>query len=233
MKLFAAALLVCILAVASHAQVQVMAWTDRLVYEFGDTVSITVQAYNPTPDTVTLIFSSSCQVSYTIDGFRLIEHVGCLAVVTSQRIPPQQSYTWPWLHYPFHNSGWPLLLSGTHTVIGEVLGYGASDTLLITVTTPTSTPIELSTAGTVSLSQNYPNPFNPSTHIAYSLTARGFVTLRVFNSLGQAVATLVEGIQDAGEHEVIFDGSGLASGVYLYRLRAGDYVQTRRLVLVR
>ena len=87
--------------------------------------------------------------------------------------------------------------------------------------------------GDFTLSQNYPNPFNPSTTIRYALPARTRVTLTVFNTLGQQVATLAEGEMEAGHHDVTFDASKLASGLYLYRLRAGDYVQTRRLLLLK
>jgi hypothetical protein len=83
------------------------------------------------------------------------------------------------------------------------------------------------------LDQNYPNPFNPTTTIRYALPARAHVTLFVFNSLGQQVATLVNDAQDSGYHDVRFDGSGVASGVYFYRLRAGDCVATKRLIVVR
>jgi hypothetical protein len=83
------------------------------------------------------------------------------------------------------------------------------------------------------LEQNYPNPFNPSTTIRYALPERSRVTLIVFNTLGQQVATLAEGELDAGYHEVNFDASSLASGVYLYRLTAGEHVQARKLILLR
>jgi formylglycine-generating enzyme len=85
---------------------------------------------------------------------------------------------------------------------------------------------------TFSLDQNYPNPFNPSTTIRYAVPVRSHVTLTIFNTIGQQVATLVQGEQEAGYHEVRFEASGLASGVYLYRMQAGDFVQTRKLVLL-
>jgi hypothetical protein len=83
------------------------------------------------------------------------------------------------------------------------------------------------------LEQNHPNPFNPGTTIRYSLPERSYVTLTVFNTLGQKVGSLVQGEQEAGYHEVRFDASSLSSGVYLYRLAAGSFVQTRRLVVIK
>ncbi len=83
------------------------------------------------------------------------------------------------------------------------------------------------------LFQNYPNPFNPSTTIGYALPQRSSVTLSVFNILGQHVTTLVDGEVEAGYHEVQFDATGLASGVYLYRLESGVFTQTRKLCVIR
>jgi hypothetical protein len=86
---------------------------------------------------------------------------------------------------------------------------------------------------TFELSQNYPNPFNPSTTISYRLPQKAVVSLIVYNPLGQYVKTLLNGVQDAGYHEVRLDAGYLPSGIYFYRLRAGDFVETRRLVLLR
>jgi hypothetical protein len=85
----------------------------------------------------------------------------------------------------------------------------------------------------LALEQNYPNPFNPSTTIRYALPQRSPVTLMIYNTLGQNVATLANGEIEAGYHEVKFDAPGLASGVYFYRLTAGTFVETKKLLLVR
>jgi photosystem II stability/assembly factor-like uncharacterized protein len=83
------------------------------------------------------------------------------------------------------------------------------------------------------LLQNFPNPFNPSSTIRYGLPFRSHVSLIVFNALGAHVATLVQGEQEAGYHEARFDGRNHASGVYFYRMQAGPYVETKRLLLVK
>jgi hypothetical protein len=83
------------------------------------------------------------------------------------------------------------------------------------------------------LSQNYPNPFNPSTTIRYGLPNKSAVQLTLFNSLGQQLATLVNGEAEAGYHEVRFGGLGVSSGVYFYRLQAGDFVATKPLLLLK
>jgi hypothetical protein len=107
------------------------------------------------------------------------------------------------------------------------------------LTNYTATPVESVTMiediapKDYSLGINYPNPFNPFTTIRFGLPKRSQVALSVFNALGQNVAQLVNGDINAGYHEVTFDGSNLASGVYFYRLQAGSFVQTKKLLLLR
>jgi ligand-binding sensor domain-containing protein len=84
-----------------------------------------------------------------------------------------------------------------------------------------------------SLSQNYPNPFNPSTVISYQLPVIGFVTLKVYDILGREVATLVNEEKPAGEYEVEFDGSNLTCGIYFYQLKAGEFAETKKMILLK
>jgi PKD repeat protein len=83
------------------------------------------------------------------------------------------------------------------------------------------------------LHQNSPNPFNPSTELRFTLPYAGKVTLEVFNVMGQKVSTPVDGYLDAGDHSVTWDGSEAASGIYLYRLQVNDYVESRKMILLK
>lgn len=85
----------------------------------------------------------------------------------------------------------------------------------------------------LALHQNYPNPFNPSTNIRFEVGGLGLVSLKVYDVLGREVATLVNEAKAPGSYEVTWDAEGLASGLYLYRLQAGSYSETRKLVLLR
>ncbi len=94
---------------------------------------------------------------------------------------------------------------------------------------------------TFSLSQNFPNPFNPSTRIRFALPGQSYVTLTLFNILGQEITKLVDGIQEAGVHEILFDARVFASGVYFYRIHAQplatgnekDFIALRKLILLK
>lgn len=87
--------------------------------------------------------------------------------------------------------------------------------------------------GEFRLSQNYPNPFNPATQIGYAVPERSRVSLRVYDVLGKEVATLFDGVRPAGEYVAEFNGKGLSSGIYFYRLVSGRFVETKKLVLMK
>ncbi len=100
---------------------------------------------------------------------------------------------------------------------------------------PLATPVESRpvTASSFVLNQNYPNPFNPTTQIDYSISRNSFVTLKVYNVLGQEVATLFSGVETPGNHSVTFDASRFASGVYFYRLKAGNFTSVKKMILMK
>jgi len=79
----------------------------------------------------------------------------------------------------------------------------------------------------------YPNPFNPTTNIEFSIPKSGFVTLKVYNILGEEVATLVSKKLTAGKYKYDWDAGRLASGVYLYRIQSGDYFDVKKMILLR
>ena len=222
-----AILLVSFVPRASVSQIQVHAWTSEPAYLFGDTVLITIIAYNPTPDTIVLAFSSSFQVSYTIDNFSFIQHIACLQVLTARTIPPFASIAWGDLRYPYPGSGWPVLTVGQHTLTGEVLGYGTSDTLVFPVLD--RKPYEIN----FKLIQNYPNPFNGSTRISYFLKIDGHVLLTLHNNLGQQVRTLLDTDMQAGSYWFQAQLADLPTGAYWCRLQMGGQSQTIKILLTK
>jgi hypothetical protein len=114
--------------------------------------------------------------------------------------------------------------SGSYFVIDDlVFGNGATDIKQQDGATPQS----------FELQQNYPNPFNPTTRISFTIPKENHVVLIVYNTLGQKVATLVNGIKQPGSYEVNFDGSKLSSGIYFYCLTSEQNVLTRKMILLK
>jgi hypothetical protein len=129
------------------------------------------------------------------------------------------------------------------TEAGDTLPVPGDEFLLRTVKGATAADVYQFTATVLSatrnpapqaflLEQNFPNPFNPSTTIRYSLGRAAHVKLVVFSLLGQQVATLVDGEQEGGVHQVRFNPRNLATGVYFYRLQAGTFVDTKKFLLL-
>jgi len=100
----------------------------------------------------------------------------------------------------------------------------------------TITDLQLNSSGkpySLLLEQNYPNPFNPTTKIKYELPSDSFVTIKVFDVLGHEIKTLINSQQVLGYYEINFDGSSLPSGIYFYRIQAGNFVQTKKMILMK
>jgi hypothetical protein len=127
---------------------------------------------------------------------------------------------------------WPLTLSSVTDVVCGArsttsLRYKTDGVWIAWVTEQEEIP------RTFSLSQNYPNPFNPSSVIQYGLPRDVWVTLEVFNILGQRVSLLVNRQEKAGDYKVVFGNCGLGSGVYFYRLSAAEFSETRKMIIAR
>ena len=111
--------------------------------------------------------------------------------------------------------------------------HGFSGQLIVTNPITTGLEADVILRDGYSLYDNYPNPFNPLTTIEYSLPQSGDVSLIVYNLIGEEVARLINGEQNVGYHEVSWDASNVPSGIYFYRLQAGDFVETRKMVLLK
>jgi hypothetical protein len=102
-----------------------------------------------------------------------------------------------------------------------------------TLITPVQNNVIYTTPTEFSLSQNYPNPFNPITTIQYSIPESGNVSLKVFNTLGEEVAELVNEYQQPGIYKVNFNGENLSSGIYFYQINESDYIETKKMVIIK
>ncbi len=112
-------------------------------------------------------------------------------------------------------------------------GSGGSGVIRPTIQTENRYRIYSKMGSVFALDQNHPNPFKTKTTISYRLEKESMVRLEIFNSIGQIVATMIEGQQAPGVHNVSFDGSDLPSGVYIYRIRAGDQEASRQMVILK
>ena len=218
---------------SAHAfgQIQVGVWTDKPSYQYGDTIAITITAYNPAADTVVLHFGSVCQASYIFDNFNLFDILMCPAILTSRSIPPSGTASWNDLKYPLY--GGPLPSIGAHVVLGQVIGCAMSDTLLIFVTPTTLVTGKSLTENSFLLAQNYPNPFNGATTIPFTLSSAGRVVITLYNSLGQRIRTLLDDYRSAGSYTVRTDLNDFPSGIYWCRLQMGGRSQTTKLIMAK
>ncbi len=171
----------------------------------GDTAFITATSR----DTFMVYGSRRCVWTFLLDYPRVIDDERSFSVVDGIGTI---AISFPWGSYSFQGA----------RINGVVYG-----TLLSAELPVNGVP------GGFTLEQNYPNPFNPTTTIRYGLPRKGHVHLAVFNSLGQQVATLVQEEREAGYHDVVFDASRLASGVYFCTMNAANAVLTRKLLLIR
>jgi hypothetical protein len=123
-----------------------------------------------------------------------------------------------------------LLIFCLFTISGADVDIGVSD--IGTIGSIAGIEDENTTPVGYRLNQNYPNPFNPSTDISFSLAKSSFVILEVYNSLGQKVAVLINNKMNPGSYKVKFNASNLSSGIYYYKIQAGDFQSVKKMLLL-
>jgi hypothetical protein len=128
--------------------------------------------------------------------------------------------------------GVTLVAGGNEITFSNASGQLGLDSMNLFEVVTTSVEFDELPAG-FALSQNYPNPFNPTTNISFVLPEASDVKLTVFNMLGQRVAVLTQGMYSSGMHTVNFNAANLASGTYVYRIEAGNFVQVRKMLLLK
>jgi len=183
------------------------------VGSFKDT---TVTVSNTGRDTLRILGISSTNAAFS-------------ARPTSKTVPPTQSFP-DTLRFTPSSAGTAsalILISSNALSSPDTIRVSGNGILTTVEKLPSEVPKEFS------LGQNYPNPFNPSTTIEFALPKSAFVTLRVYDLLGRQVGELVNEKPGPGNYKTQWDARGLASGVYFYRLTAGDFVETKKLLLLR
>ena len=208
---------------------------DGLGHESSDTVRFNVTIPDTVPPQVTILFPQS-DTTYT-------SHVTELRSTLFDENPDSSWYSTDGgltkIAVPWSSD---TTMTGLTSTQGEniwiwyardIEGNASSDSVIFDVDT-TSVGIEdIVLPSAYSLKQNYPNPFNPSTAIKYTLPIKEHVSLKVYDIGGRKVRTLVDGEMNAGEHGVVFDGSDLASGLYITMMKAGTFHASRKLILLK
>jgi hypothetical protein len=161
--------------------------------------------------------------------------------VSANNIAKWEDSSWSALGSGMYSSVYAIAVNGSDAYVGgyfTTAGRKASSRFAIYHGVPVGVSNELYKNNRFELLQNYPNPFNPSTVISYQLAVNSRVSLKIYNMLGQEVRTLVKGYETAGYKQVRWDGkdhagNSVSSGVYIYRLETGQFVQSKKMVLIR
>ena len=178
-----------------------------------------------------LIIGGGMTADAAAKGIREIDPDGSIGLFSMETDPP---YKRPllskglWKGKPF-DSVWRHTESQHVTLhLGQkIVSLDAGQLVVLAVREPSTLP------GRFELQQNYPNPFNPSTQINFSIPQAGNVSLKVYNVLGQEVATLMDGVKSAQTYNVTFDASSLSSGVYFYTLKFGEQSISKKMLLLK
>jgi hypothetical protein len=185
-------------------------------------------------------------------GFNVASFLGSLNIVdaSAQLMAGELTHTSP-KTFSSGSASWSFTLTAANQVYTDTIysaansvnGDGTNSALdrwnfgskfiVNVVDEPSSVDDDNTLANNFKLAQNYPNPFNPSTMISYSIPQSSFVTLKVYDIIGNEVATLVNETKSAGKYDVRFDASNLSNGVYLYSIKTDNFTSTKKMILMK
>jgi hypothetical protein len=198
--------------------------TTRIIIDSDHQLPVELNSFTATPGDASASLYWSTASESNNSRFEVERDGDVIAVVTSHGVSAtEQRYSW-------NDIG--LMNDRTyHYTLYSVDLTGSRSALRSTDATPTAA--SAAAVSEYSLYQNYPNPFNPTTQIAFDLKDAGFVTLKIFNLMGQGVEELVQGNLGSGHHEVNFNAANLPSGVYVYRLSVNGFVSEKKMLLMK
>ena len=209
-KIFSKALLIFLIVIAANTYSQVVHTIVITDFEF-------------TPNNLTVLVGDTVRWTYTTGAFA--HNVKSDDGSFTSGVPALPPWTY---NHVFTSAGNNPYYCEPH---GGPGGFGMSG--VVVVQNPVGVTGDEFAANKFELMQNYPNPFNPNTNIEFRISDRVFVSLKVYNILGDEIATLVNEEKSAGVYEVVFDATGLSSGMYLYKLHAGSFFETKKMILMK
>ena len=200
----------------------------RVSTQWGDLVPVELTSFTAAVENNNVILSWSTATEVNNAGFEIQKIEGNNEFVTIGYIPGHGTTSEP-QNYKFTDAD---LASGTYTYRLKQVDYNGTFSYSEEVKADVTAPVQFT------LAQNYPNPFNPSTKINFSLAVDSKVSLKIFNVLGQEVATVINTNLTSGSHQINFDGSSLNSGVYMYRIEAigndgSNFISTKKMILTK
>jgi len=209
-KIFSKALLIFLIVIAANTYSQVVHTIVITDFEF-------------TPNNLTVLVGDTVRWTYTTGAFA--HNVKADDGSFTSGVPALPPWTY---NHVFTSAGNNPYYCEPH---GGPGGFGMSG--VVVVQNPVSVSDDELIAEKFELMQNYPNPFNPSTNIEFRISDRVFVSLRVYNILGDEITTLINEEKQSGVYEAVFNASGLASGMYLYKLHVGSFFETKKMILMK
>jgi hypothetical protein len=195
----------------------------RVSTQWSDLVPVEFTSFSSTFDGYDVILNWSTATELNNSGFEVQRAFEGNEFVTIGFVPGHGTTTEA-RNYRFVDAG---LSAGSYSYRLKQVDFNGTFSYSDVVNVDVTGPLQFE------LSQNYPNPFNPSTTINFSIPQSSNVTLKIFNTLGQEVATLVNENMESGVHTINFDASALNSGIYFYRLDAGQYSEVRKMTLIK